>query len=103
MREGSRAAWSHGKSRHERGYGSAWVRMRDAIMRRDSYLCQPCLAKGRPTPATQVDHIKPKASGGTDEAENLQAICGACHDAKTASDNGRRPMRIIGADGWPVA
>lgn len=103
MDEVSRMAWAHDKSRHARGYGREWVRTRDAIMQRDSYLCQPCLAKGRPTPATQVDHIKPKAIGGTDEAENLQAICDVCHDAKTAADNGRKPKRMIGADGWPAA
>ncbi len=95
-------SWQHGKSRHARGYGSAWERIRAAVLRRDSHLCQPCLAKGRPTPATQVDHITPKAKGGTDDRENLQAICDECHDAKTATDSGRRPRRIIGQDGWPA-
>lgn len=94
-------AWKHTLSRHERGYGTAWERLRSAVMRRDRWLCQPCLSKGRPTPASAVDHITPKASGGTDDQENLQAICKACHDAKTAKDNGRRPKRTIGADGWP--
>lgn len=68
---------------------------------RDAHLCQRCLAKGRPTPATQVDHIIPKAKGGTDDPENLQAICDECHAEKTSEDSGYRPRRRIGADGWP--
>ena len=51
------------------------------------------------TPATQVDHIKPKAKGGTDDWDNLQSICDRCHDAKTKQDMGVRPA--IGLDGWP--
>ncbi len=52
-------------------------------MRRDNGLCQPCLENGRVTVATHVDHKTPKARGGTDGAENLQAICVTCHKAKT--------------------
>jgi len=40
----------------------------------------------RITPATEVDHIVGKAQGGTDAADNLEAICKACHQAKTASE-----------------
>lgn len=80
-------AWSK-LSRHERGYGTAWDKLRLTILARDSYLCQPCLTKGRPTPATQVDHIIAKAQGGTDDADNLQAICTDCHKDKTADESG---------------
>lgn len=74
-------------SRHERGYGYKWEKLRKRILSRDKYLCQPCLASGRPTPANEVDHIKPKADGGTDDPANLQAICRRCHRAKTINDN----------------
>ncbi|MCK8068089.1 HNH endonuclease [Cobetia sp. 1CM21F] len=40
----------------------------------------------RITPATEVDHIVGKAQGGTDAPGNLEAICKACHQAKTASE-----------------
>jgi len=70
----------------ERGYGSSWVKLRARIMRRDAGLCQPCLQAGRVTEAKQVDHIKPKTAGGTDDENNLQAICTACHKAKTARE-----------------
>ena len=92
----------HKTSRHERGYGSVWVKLRERILRRDDYLCQPCLAKGRPTQATEVDHITPKAKGGTDDDGNLQSICNPCHVSKTAIENGGKPRHAIGPDGWPV-
>jgi 5-methylcytosine-specific restriction protein A len=92
--------WRHEGSRHERGYGHQWVKLRGHILRRDDYLCQPCLRQGRPTQATQVDHIIPKAQDGTDDPENLQSICEPCHKAKTKAETSKRP--VIGADGWPI-
>ena len=76
----------HG-NRHARGYGTAWDKLRKAIMQRDKGLCQPCLRSGRPEKAAQVDHIIPKAQGGTDDHHNLQSICTACHKAKTARES----------------
>lgn len=94
-------AWSK-LSRQERGYGAAWQRLRKEILIRDHHLCQPCMAKGRPTQATEVDHIKPKAKGGTDEPRNLRAICKDCHRDKTIEDAGGKVRPAIGLDGWPV-
>ena len=73
-------------SRHERGYGTAWEKLRKQILSRDKGLCQVCLEVGRYSPARTVDHIKPKALGGTDDPINLRAICDACHKRKTASE-----------------
>ena len=83
---GTKEPWRNKGSRHERGYGSAWVKTRARILKRDGYLCQTCLANGRPTKAEQVDHIKAKAKGGTDDDDNLQAICQDCHQAKTQEE-----------------
>jgi 5-methylcytosine-specific restriction protein A len=94
-------AWSH-TSRHERGYGAAWDKLRARILTRDKHLCQACKRKGRLTAANQVDHIKPKAKGGTDDEQNLQSLCKPCHDAKSVVDAGGRARVEIGADGWPV-
>ena len=77
--------WHRG-SRHERGYGAEWERTRERIMRRDQGLCQPCKQRGQITGATQVDHKVAKASDGTDDDENLQAICDDCHSQKTTED-----------------
>lgn len=94
-------AWSN-TSRHARGYGSTWDKIRIQVLRRDKSLCQPCLRNNRTALANQVDHITPKAKGGTDDMDNLQAICPDCHRDKTATDNGYRVRPTIGADGWPV-
>lgn len=94
-------AWSRA-SRHERGYGAAWSKLRLRILDRDKRLCQACLSKNKVTVATQVDHIKPKAKGGADDERNLQSLCAPCHDAKTIRDAGGRPKPEFGPDGWPV-
>jgi len=90
----------------ERGYGTAWRKLRDRAMRRDKWLCQPCLREGRVTPATEGDHIEPKSKGGKDVLDNVQAICTSCHKAKTdkeaAEAQGRRVKPTIGDDGWPT-
>ena len=89
-------------SRHARGYGAAWDRTRAQVLIRDGYLCQSCRAKGRVVPANQVDHITPKAKGGTDDPANLQALCKPCHNAKTIAEMGGKPKQQIGIDGWPT-
>ncbi|MGX8924127.1 HNH endonuclease, partial [Enterobacter hormaechei] len=40
-----------GQSRHQRGYGSKWDRLRPIVLDRDKHLCQECLRNGRYTPA----------------------------------------------------
>lgn len=84
-----RSGWSRyqaGLTRHQRGYGAEWDKVRAVILKRDSYLCQPCIRAGIYTPATMVDHIVAKAHGGTDKPSNLESICTACHTAKTSRE-----------------
>lgn len=92
-------------SRHERGYGTAWDKLRARILARDKHLCQPCLRGSRVRPGTEVDHKTPKARGGTDDEGNLEAICPDCHKAKTAEESGKKLRRRvrIGVDGWPAS
>ena len=75
-------------SRHERGYGTRWDKLRKSIIRRDKGLCQHCLVDGLYRNGTDVDHIKRKADGGTDNTDNLQLLCRAHHKAKTSGENG---------------
>lgn len=75
-----------GRTRHERGYGSQWDIRRARILKRDDSLCQNCLRTGRAVEARTVDHIKPKAHGGTDDDSNLEALCWPCHKSKTARE-----------------
>ena len=89
MRYGWAKVQARQGSSSQRGYGSAWRKLRTAIMERDGYLCQVCLKADRLTPAHAVDHIINKASGGTDDPSNLQAICHACHRTKTQNESRR--------------
>lgn len=59
-------SYQRGQSRHQRGYGKAWEKVRAVIWVRDKGLCQNHLRLGIVFPASCVDHIKPKAHGGTD-------------------------------------
>lgn len=64
-------------------------------MLRDCGLCQVCAQQSIVALASEVDHITPKAEGGTDADANLQAICGPCHKAKTAIE-GLRARGLMG-------
>lgn len=96
-------AWSS-ESRHVRGYGNDWVKLRLRILARDCYLCQceECAKLPVPKVATQVDHIKPKAQGGTDDEANLRAVNKDCHQRITIEQQGKRVKRGVGVDGWPL-
>lgn len=100
------SGWYGRGTRHERGYGRQWERLRAATLERDKHLCQPCLREGRLTPASEVDHIVPKFEGGIDDLKNTQAICSSCHKEKTRDEaaraQGRTPRARVGIDGWPV-
>lgn len=87
-------------SRHERGYDSNWVRLRLTILQRDKYLCQSCLTLGKPTTATDVDHITPKIQGGTDDPDNLRSLCRACHIEKSKREKPKTRSKLTRDDGW---
>ncbi len=89
-------------SSHARGYGAQWRRLRELVLSRDAWLCQPCLRAGRICLGAEVDHILSKSNGGTDDMGNLQSICKPCHEAKTLEEQGKAPRVAIGRDGEPV-
>ena len=70
-----------------RGYDKRWQKIRLAYLARYP-LCVQCEKEGRVTAATEVDHIRPLALGGTNDAHNLQPLCKSCHSKKT-----RKAMR----------
>lgn len=99
--------WKHTLSASQRGYGAPWRKRRAVVLMRDHHLCQACAVHGRTTAANQVDHIVPKHKGGTDDLDNLRAICEECHTAKTIEEaieagGGRRVLPELDEDGWPV-
>jgi 5-methylcytosine-specific restriction endonuclease McrA len=66
----------HAKTRQSKGRGSTrkWRETRLRILRRDAYRCHYC---GQA--ANTVDHVIPKAKGGTDDPSNLVAACARCN------------------------
>jgi len=56
--------------------GSEWEKKRQAVLERDGYACVVCNAA-----ATHVDHVVPKSRGGSDDIDNLQAMC-AMHNLR---------------------
>ena len=75
-------------SAYRRGYGSKWQRLSKVYLRKHP-LCVKCLAQGRYTTATVVDHITPHRNDPVlmwDES-NWQALCKPCHDYKTGTED----------------
>lgn len=74
--------------------GRPWTRKREAVFKRDNFLCQICLHKGLLVPvdlhgdnAGICDHKVPLSQGGTDDESNLQTICKPCDKHKTAIES----------------
>lgn len=80
--------------------GRPWRRLREIVLLRDNYTCQYC-KRVCLIEDLECDHKTPLAKGGTDTAENLQALCKRCHEVKTAKDCGIKLRVEIGLDGWP--
>jgi len=64
-----------------RGYGREWGKLRARYLAANPF-CAKCGYD-----ATEVDHKVPLARGGTNDEENLQALCKSCHSKKTRSEN----------------
>ncbi len=53
--------------------------LRDFIFQRDGRVCRYCFDETGPF---QIDHIFPKAKGGSDDPENLAVACSSCNLSK---------------------
>ena len=95
----------YGKGRarqtHGRIMGRAGVALRKARLSREP-LCEDCKARGKVTPSTVPDHIKPLALGGTDTDDNIRCLCDDCHRIRTAEQFGHKGSIRTGLDGWPI-
>ena len=71
-------------NKHERNpetnkrYGGAWKKIRGAFLSANP-LCAICKTEGRLTPATVAHHRVKIAEGGTNDWENMEALCQECH------------------------
>ena len=61
---------------YQKGFNYGYSSRRSAILHRDNYTCQCC---GKKNCRLEVHHIKFKSNGGTDDEENLIALCEDCH------------------------
>lgn len=86
-----RPAWITRTSVPQRIRGRALQILR-AIQFAKKPLCERCEQRGLVTSATQRDHIVPLAEGGTEDEDNIQSLCDACHleKSKLESQRGRR-------------
>lgn len=90
-----RQAWAKAPTATKRVTGRKLQTMRAALFTSNP-LCVQCESRGFVRLATQRDHIKPLAEGGTDDADNVQGLCRTCHDEKSLQEaiRGRRNARL---------
>jgi diadenosine tetraphosphate (Ap4A) HIT family hydrolase/5-methylcytosine-specific restriction endonuclease McrA len=74
--------WQHRKANN--GYVSGTLRYE--VLKRAKFRCELC-GVSADVRALEVDHITPRSKGGTDEIENLQALCYICNSMKRDRDN----------------
>lgn len=63
--------------------GSVRPKVRFEVFKRDNFTCVYC-GRSAPTVLLEVDHIHPKAAGGSDDFENLWTSCVECNRGKGA-------------------
>ena len=71
-----------------RGYDYTWQRFAAYLKGKPELaLCRPCQDAGLTVPRTQFDHVVPLSEGGPRlDENNIQPLCDACHNAKTARE-----------------
>lgn len=76
----------------------SWTRKSDNIKRRDGYLCQECLRRGKVTTADHVHHINPTETHNalSWDNDNLVSLCLSCHNKM----HHRADRRLTGLGRW---
>lgn len=83
-----RQPWQHAII-SARTYGTyAHKQARAEAIRREP-ICYICKQK----PSSTVDHVVPKAEGGTDHPSNLRGCCSDCQQAKASREGARARAR----------
>ena len=93
------------RPKHQRRASAAWHgwyslpiwtdRLRPEQLLREPF-CRECAAAGRRTRATVADHVRPFRGDWArfTDPGNLQSLCKACHDRKTALEQARDRAEI---------
>jgi 5-methylcytosine-specific restriction endonuclease McrA len=71
---------SYPARRSRANYRISKIQLRLAVFHRDGHACVRCKSKENLT----MDHIVPVKLGGSDDIENLQALCKPCNSSKGA-------------------
>ena len=58
------------------GSSRRWRSIRRELLRRSGFVCQSCGTGG---PLEVHHHVTPISRGGSDDLENLKALCTECH------------------------
>ncbi|GIU78816.1 MAG: hypothetical protein KatS3mg005_2054 [Bryobacteraceae bacterium] len=80
---------------HHGWYSSpTWRALRAQVLAAQPW-CVGCMAEGRHTPATEVDHIVPHRGDWFTftDIDNLQPLCKSCHSRKTMAEMQGDTMR----------
>ena len=59
-----------------------WLRFE--VLKRDGFACRYCGARPADGARLQVDHVRPKVDGGSDDPSNLTTACEDCNTGKAA-------------------
>ena len=78
--------------------GRAAQALTRAVLVRDGYRCRWCGGV-----ATTADHRIPRAAGGTDTLDNLDAACEPCNKSKGTADRPRRSITAPPSRQWTGA
>ena len=68
------------------------IRKRFLVFKRDGYTCRICRRAGG---LLEVDHVKPRALGGSNKMDNLQTLCRKCNRGKRDNLQRRELFRTI--------
>jgi 5-methylcytosine-specific restriction protein A len=70
----------------QRGYGTAWRKLRAEVLAMHPY-CSQCGHPGSEDNRLSLDHILPRSQGGDDRLENLRVLCMTCNRAREAGSS----------------
>jgi hypothetical protein len=73
--------------------------VRYEVLRRDNYTCRYCGASA-PDTKLEVDHVVPRALGGTDDPTNLVAACIDCNAGKASTPPAAATVADVHQTGW---